>query len=233
MAQKNPLNERRRTHNLDFFRGFLRQPASVGSVMPSSRFLEQRIIRAAALETAGLVVELGPGTGGTTRSFLNSLSPGARLLTIEISREFVAVLDRIEDPRLINHCGNALDLQSILQSHTLSAPDAIISGIPFSSLSAKVGRHILANVWQSLAADGRFVAYQFRGHVAELAKPLLGPPETVVEVRNIPPMRVFRWQRCVNGHDPSFSNVSDNDHTAHYRNRGLPADTMDMYSGLA
>jgi len=55
-------------------------------------------------------------------------------------------------------------------------------------------------VWASLAPGGRFVAYQFRGHVARLERELLGRPDTEVELLNVPPMRVYRWRKPVDGH---------------------------------
>ncbi len=67
-----PQNALRQTRSLDFFREFLRDPEIVGSIIPSSRFLEQRIIKAAGLADSRLVIELGPGTGGTTTSFLHA-----------------------------------------------------------------------------------------------------------------------------------------------------------------
>lgn len=194
-----PQQQRQRRH-LDFLRGFLREPDIVGSVIPSSRFLEQRIIDAADIGRAQLVVELGPGTGGTTTSFLSQLPQQARLLTIEVSKQFCDVLEQIEDPRLLNHCGSAIELESILRRYDLPSPDAIISGIPFSTLPAAIGSQILEAIWHNLKPEGRFVAYQFRGHVARLAEPIFGKPETVQELRNIPPMRVYRWQKAVNGH---------------------------------
>lgn len=195
-----PLGQQRQTRHLDFFRGFLREPEIVGSVIPSSRFLEQRIIDAADLDQAKLVVELGPGTGSTTWSFLNRLSQQARLLTIEVSQEFNRLLQQINDPRLINHCGSAIELESVLRQHALPSPDAIISGIPFSTLPATVGRQTLEAIWYNLKPEGRFVAYQFRGHVARLAEPIFGKPQVFQELRNIPPMRIFRWQKPVNGY---------------------------------
>lgn len=200
MGKKLHADRQRQNYSLDFFRGFLREPGIVGSVIPSSRFLEQRIIASAGIPNARLVIELGPGTGGTTRSFLSQLPADGRLLTVEVCQEFVTLMDSIDDPRLINHCGSAIDLQSILQDYKLPAPDAVISGIPFSTMPAGIGSGIIAGLWHSLAAGGRFVAYQFRGHVAELARPLIGEPETVTELRNIPPMRVFRWTKTLNGH---------------------------------
>ncbi|MCS3903060.1 phospholipid N-methyltransferase [Methylohalomonas lacus] len=195
MKSKNRTDSQRRTNSLDFFRGFLREPGIVGSIIPSSRYLEQRIINAADLANARLVVELGPGTGGTTRSLLNHLPANAQLLTIEVSAAFVEVLDGIDDPRLINHCGSAADLEDILSQHQLPGADAVISGIPFSTMPDAVGRQVIDAVWRSLAPGGHFVAYQFRDHVATLARPLIGVPEIRMEMRNIPPMRVFRWQR--------------------------------------
>lgn len=197
-----PNNHSRQTHGLDFFRGFLREPDVVGSVIPSSRYLEKRIITAASLADAGLVLELGPGTGGTTRTLLRNMPADSMLVTVEISKAFTEVLNRIDDARLINHCGSALEIASILHHHDLPSPDIIISGIPFSTIPPDVGRQILENIWHSLKPDGIFIAYQFRSHVAKLAKPVFGDPDITQELRNIPPMRIFRWQKPANGQDP-------------------------------
>ena len=60
-----------------FFQEFLKHPLQIGSVIPSSRFLEQRILEAAGIATVKTVVELGSGTGGTTRAILRAM-PRAR-----------------------------------------------------------------------------------------------------------------------------------------------------------
>ncbi|MDZ7736846.1 MAG: hypothetical protein U5P41_12670 [Gammaproteobacteria bacterium] len=133
-------NHSRQTYGFDFFRGFLRDPDVVGSIIPSSRYLEKKIITAASLNDASLVLELGPGTGGTTRTFLRSMPADATLVTVEISMAFTELLNDIDDPRLINHCGSALEISSILREHNLPSPDVIISGIPFSTIPADVGR---------------------------------------------------------------------------------------------
>lgn len=191
---------RRTPDSVAFFKGFLDNPELVGSVIPSSRFLEQRIVRTADIANAGLVVELGPGTGGTTRAMLRALPASGRLLTIEISPGFKARLDAIDDPRLINHCGSAADIGAILEEHGLGRPDVVVSGIPFSTLPPALGRAIIRSMWSSLAGGGRFVAYQFRSRVARLGRELIGDPDVSVELRNAPPMRVYRWDKPLNGH---------------------------------
>ena len=63
-----------------FLQGFLKRPREVGSIIPSSRFLERRIVRSAGVEDTGIIVELGPGTGGTTRALLRAMKPTSKLL---------------------------------------------------------------------------------------------------------------------------------------------------------
>ena len=189
--------QRRRTRtnkSIDFFRGFLKDPRQVGSVIPSSRFMERRIIEFSGLDDARVVVELGPGTGGTTRALLRAMRSDARLLAIDLDPAFTEIVAAIDDPRLIAHTGSAAEISEILKQHGLVGADAVISGIPFSTMPASVGTRILESVRDSLSADGVFVAYQFRAEVARLAEGVFGPPRRSAPVPlNIPPMRIWQW----------------------------------------
>ena len=71
------------TDRLAFLKGFMGSPNGVASMFPSSRWLEQRIVRAARLSQARCVVELGPGTGGTTRALLHAMPAQSNLLAID------------------------------------------------------------------------------------------------------------------------------------------------------
>ena len=177
-----------------FFRDFLLRPKQVGSIIPSSRFLERRVVRGAELGSARTVVELGPGTGGTTRALLRALPADARLLVIEINPRFAALIRRsIQDPRLRIEVGDASDLARHLETHELPPPDAVISGIPFSTMPRSVGLRILRAVRDVLSPGGRFVAYQVRDRVAVLGRAVFGPAKMEAEIRNVPPMRIWRW----------------------------------------
>jgi phosphatidylethanolamine/phosphatidyl-N-methylethanolamine N-methyltransferase len=190
------VRQTRQDHPLVFFRNFLKSPKEVGSVIPSSRFLEKRIVKSADLTNARLAVELGPGTGGTTRAFLRQMRPDAKLLAIEINPRFAKLLrETVTDPRLIVHCGSATDIPAALAEHGLEAPDVILSGIPFSTMPRKVGIGVLESVKQSLSDTGRFVAYQFRDRVDTLGREVFGPSRKQTELLNVPPMRVYRWDK--------------------------------------
>jgi phospholipid N-methyltransferase len=181
---------------LAFFQGFLKSPRQVGSIIPSSRFLERRIAVAAGIARARLVVELGPGTGGTTRALLRQMRSDAVLLAIEIDPGFVSVLRRFNtDPRLIVHEGSAADVGTILTKHDLGAPDVILSGIPFSTMPRSLGRAIVSSVHDSLEPGGVFVAYQVRDRVKTLGCEVFGPARTDMVLLNVPPMRVYRWEK--------------------------------------
>lgn len=185
----------RRGDGLAFLLGFLRRPGVVGSVVPSSRFLERRIVNVAAIAKARLVVEFGPGTGGTTRAILDALPEDAKLLAIEIDPEFASHLRANRDPRLIVHLGSAEHIWETLAHYGLSRPDAIVSGIPFSTMPQALGRRILHALWSCMAPGGRFVAYQFRDQVALIGRDLLGQPDIELELLNVPPVRVYCWRK--------------------------------------
>jgi len=178
-----------------FLREFLKYPLQIASITPSSRFLVRRIVDLAEIRSARVVVELGAGTGGTTRGILDAMAPDTRLLTVEINPRFCALLRRIEDNRLDVHCGSAHELRDSLAQFGLLAPDVVISGIPFSTIDRMAGTLILEVISSVLAPGGRFVAYQWSKQVHDLSRPLLGPARVEVELFNIPPMRLYRWQK--------------------------------------
>lgn len=183
-------------NSFKFLRGFIRHPAQVGSVIPSSHSLEQRLVSSGRIADASVVAELGPGTGGTTTAFLRAMGPSARLLAVELDIDFFQHLRRsIPDPRFIAELGSAEALDEFLAINWLPAPDTIVSGIPFSTMTPAAADRVAATVARVLKPGGRFVAYQVRANVAAYMSPLLGVPQTQWEMINIPPVRVFSWTK--------------------------------------
>ena len=180
---------------LAFFQEFLKHPLQIGSIIPSSRFLERRIMEAAVITSAMTIVELGSGTGGTTRAILRAMPQHAKLLSIEINPYFHTLVSSIEDGRLIAHLGNACGLKEIISMYGLGAPEVVISGIPFSTMNHSEGSQVIEAISSLLAPNGRFVAYQVSKRVASLCRPFLGSEQIMVELLNIPPMRVYKWDK--------------------------------------
>jgi len=185
--------------HLAFFKEFVKNPTQVGSIIPSSRSLRKSVLDIARVESARTIVELGSGLGETTRAILDGMSENARLLSIEINPHFHNFLNRIEDDRLIAHLGSASELEETVCQYDLDSPEVVISGIPFSTMSHQAGTAIVESISSLLAPNGRFVAYQFRNRVANLCRPVLGAEQKKFEPLNIPPMRVYHWEKS-NGH---------------------------------
>jgi len=180
---------------LALFQEFLKHPRQIGSVISSSRFLEFRIVESAGIGSAKTIVELGPGTGRTTRAILKAMTPRSKLLSIEKNPHLHSLVNRIEDDRLITHLGDADGLMQILSIYGIDPPEVLISGIPFSTMSHTSGSRIIETISSVLAPGGRFVAYQVSKRVAYLCRPILGQGKMEVELFNIPPHRVYRWEK--------------------------------------
>jgi len=180
---------------LVFFQEFLKNPRQIGSIIPSSRFLERRILEASGIASARTIVELGSGTGGTTRAILSGMPQDAKLLSIEINPHFHASVSTITDDRLIPHLGSAFDLKEILSFYGIGSPEVVISGIPFSTMKRSSAFQVLNAISSLLAPNGRFVAYQVSNRVASLCHPFLGTAQMQVELFNIPPVRVYQWEK--------------------------------------
>ena len=100
---------------LQFLRGFLKHPVMVGSIIPSSRTVIERMLAPVDWQNTRLFVEYGPGVGTFTRPILEKLAKDATLLTIDTNSEFNEFLEQsIDDPRRFAVTGSAADVESIL-----------------------------------------------------------------------------------------------------------------------
>lgn len=180
---------------LPFFAAFVKHPLQVGSVIPSSQRLLRRIVNAAGIASASTIVELGPGNGGSTRAILTAAPSHTKLLSIEVNPRLHELVRSIDDKRLIAHLGDACRLKETLSLYGFGAPDVIISGIPFSTMSVPAGSRLVEEIASALAPGGRFVAYQVSRRIATLVTPFMEAEHMEVELFNIPPMRVYRWEK--------------------------------------
>jgi phospholipid N-methyltransferase len=167
----------------------------VATVCPSSSFVTDSLANRDCIREAQRIIELGPGAGGTTQAILNQMRPDARLLAIEKTRSFEAMLRRISDPRLAIHMGDATDLIQIGEQHQFGLADVVVSGIPFSALPEAAAKRITQLVHGVLDEEGVFIAYQMRDDVKRYAHELFGPPETDAIPFNLPPLNVFIWKK--------------------------------------
>ena len=118
-----------------FLRGFLKHPVMVGSIIPSSKILIDKMLGRVDWENTRLFVEYGPGVGTFTRPILERLAPDATLLTIDTNADFTRYLkEAIDDERLVAVNGSAADVEKILSDRGFPDADYVLSCLPFSSV---------------------------------------------------------------------------------------------------
>ena len=183
---------RRRNPHLQFLAGFLRNPVMVGSIIPSSRQLVDKMLSRVDWANCRLFVEYGPGVGTFTRPILERLAPDATLLTIDTNPEFTRYLrSTLDDPRLVAVTGSAADVEQILRDRGFTQADYVLSGLPFSTLPPGVGEKIGTATSAVIRPGGAFLVYQFSPKVFDFIAPVFERIERGFEWINVPPATLF------------------------------------------
>jgi phospholipid N-methyltransferase len=140
-----------------FLAHFLRAPALVGGVVPSTRVLARALSRQAGGFEA--IVELGAGAGSITR-WLATDHPLTALTVIERSPGMARRLER-SWPRARVHAGCVHERADCLHAQP---PRAVaVSSLPFRSLPADLARPTIAELQHFLLAhpERRLVQYSY------------------------------------------------------------------------
>src|SRR5664280_2232843 len=138
-----------------FLRNFLKHPATLGSVVPSSRFLTERL-RRVDFQRARVIVEYGPGIGNISSAVVSKMHCDACCVLIEVNPDFVLHLRRVfeGDRRVRIFHGSAATVEGVVQNLGFEAADYVISGIPFSTMPEELRFSILAASNRVLRKDG-------------------------------------------------------------------------------
>jgi phospholipid N-methyltransferase len=175
-----------------FLRGFAKHPVMVGSVIPSSKILIERMLQPVDWHNCKLFVEYGPGVGTFTQHILDRIAADATVLTIDTNPDFTDYLNRkFADSRLRAVTGSAADVREIMGDCGFDEADYILSGLPFSTLPCGIGPKIAEETEAALRPGGAFLVYQFSPKVREYIAPYFARVDRGFEWVNIPPATLF------------------------------------------
>ena len=126
--------------------------------------VSDRIARAAAPLRGHLVIEVGPGPGGLTRSLL--LGGAARVIAIERDRRCIAALDELVEAaggRLVVIEGDALEVDegALAAEHAPGLPIKIVANLPYNIAT------VLLLKWLGMADRLTSMTLMFQKEVAE------------------------------------------------------------------
>ena len=140
---------------VDLLFALLRNPASTGAVLPSSRTLANAMASAAL--GADAVVELGAGTGPVTEALLRRL-PGVPLVAVELQPKLVRSL-RARFPTVDVREAPAKQVVDSLIEHPGRL--VLVSSLPFRSLPKAVGAETVDSICAFLARSHERKLVQF------------------------------------------------------------------------
>jgi phospholipid N-methyltransferase len=179
-----------------FAQNFFKHPRMLGSLIPSSRFLVDQILKQIDFTQARTIVEYGPGVGTMTGEILRRMNRQARLIAFETNPDFVSYLQaHYPGDDFVVEARSAADVGEVLKERRIAAADYIISGIPFSTLPPEVRDAVLKSTHDALKPGGKFLVYQFSGKVLKHLEQHFGEVQTEFELLNILPARLFYCTR--------------------------------------
>jgi len=170
------------------------RPRAVGAVLPSSKYLADKMVEGIDFAGARCVVEFGAGTGVFTEKILQMRPLGAVVIVFEMNKAFCLELAEkfAEEENLYILNESAVSIGKHIRRHGFEFADVIISGLPFTSLSAEVGEGILKEARSWLRPCGCFVTFQYTLFKKGFIEQFFDNVEITREVRNVPPAYVLR-----------------------------------------
>ncbi len=178
-----------------FLSAALVNQAQIGAVVPSQRFLIDRMIAPVPRTYQGQILELGPGTGALTLR-LAARCPQARILACEINSTLARHIRwTLASAGLTNRVEVVLDaaehLLSQMTRRGMKRPDFIISGIPLANLRREPALALVQAISQALAPGGMYIQFQYSLLDRKKIKAKFSKLNTVPVLLNFPPAVVY------------------------------------------
>lgn len=191
----------RRRHAFTFLRAFIKNPGSVGAILPSAPELARAMVKDLVIGYGESVLELGPGTGAFTVQIRNILPEASGYLGIEREEGFVELLEhKFPDMNFI--AASAEDASSLHAAAGLGPVRVIISSLPFASIVASVRLNIIDSIEHVMSPGCVFRTFQYV-HAFPLPSAIrfrremesrFGPcVRSAAILPNVPPAYVLTW----------------------------------------
>jgi len=176
-----------------FFRRWLANPLQMGSVVPSSAALCQRVVRHTRRGADEAILELGAGTGVISRALLESGLPPERLIVVEIVPDMAEHLRSVLPGVLVIE-GDARELPDLVPRHWHGRIGSVVCGIPLV-LQPRAEQRRFIDAIETVAPGRGFLHYSYcvtsplpyRRHALAARREAWTP-------LNFPPASVWRYQ---------------------------------------
>ena len=178
---------------ISFFKEAVKNYKTSGTLVPSSRYLANRMLNSINFSKAMVIVELGPGNGAITKSILEKIQPHTTLICFEINDAFYEELKEINHSQIILIKDSAENIIEQLQKLGFNEADYIVSSLPLTIIPKKISTNILQKSYTILRKKGLFIQYQYSLTYYKKLKKVFGKNITLdFETFNFPPAFVYK-----------------------------------------
>jgi phospholipid N-methyltransferase len=188
-----------------FLKNFVTKPATMGAIVPSSKFLADEIVRQAGVAQANLVLEFGAGTGSFTEKIIKIKKDDAHFVAVERNAELVGILKgKFPDENIV--WDSIENIEEVLNRLGIQGKaDCIVCGLPWASFNEKLQKRLLDTTHDILKDGGVFTTFaylqglllpagqKFKKNINERFSKV---EKSTVVWRNLPPAFVYR---CTKG----------------------------------
>lgn len=178
-----------------FIKSWIDDPGRTGSVTPSSPALARRMASFVDPAQPGPVIEIGPGTGPVTEALIERGIDESRLVLVEYSPEFCALL-RQRFPRATVIEGDAYALSQTLAGHLDEKAVALVSSLPLFNRPPAARTALAREVFPLLVEGAPFIQFTY-SVISPIPRRGSGLKAFASEwvLRNIPPARVWVYRQ--------------------------------------
>ncbi|WP_431727260.1 class I SAM-dependent methyltransferase [Verrucosispora sp. TAA-831] len=202
---------------MSFFLEFVRNPMTVGAVLPSGSALGKAATAAVPLTGCPTVLELGPGTGAFTRTIQQRLAGSGRHIAVEVNPRFARQLAALY-PAVDVAIADAISLREVLTQRSVDQVDVVVSGLPWAAFDEKSQHDVLSEVLAVMHPGAVFTTFAYvharwAPPALRMLRSLRSRFEEVVVGRtvwaNVPPAMVYYCRRPIgpdeNGRRPMIA----------------------------
>lgn len=178
-----------------FFWAGIVQREQTGALVPSQRFLVDKMISPIPKGYSGEIVELGAGTGALTLR-LAVRCPKARILACEINPLFARDLRTILNGSGINGQVKVMsepagEVLTKISAQKKNKPDFIVSGIPLGNVPKAETITLIDAIRKALSPGGMYIQFQYSLVDRRKIQNSFGGVRTVPVLLNLPPAFVY------------------------------------------
>ncbi len=165
----------------------------VGALTRSGAPLCKKMINTVPSDKDTVIVELGAGDGVITHHLLRKLTPGSKVISIELNPKLWNTLQSIDDPRLIAINDTMDNLTEILKDQGIDQIDQLISAIPFALLPKPQVKKFLIKHKTLIKPGGKFIQLHYAPNLFSFYKEIFADGELHFVLSNVPPAFVMEF----------------------------------------